>query len=74
MKTFSSVKELLAMLTREQKLLTEVFEKRKVLSYKYNDTLEVRDYNEDKLRALIEFAVLREKGSFLILMIIPSIL
>lgn len=53
------------MLSREQKLITEIFEKRKVLSYKYEDALEVLDYNEDKLNALIEFAVLRENGSFL---------
>ncbi|MBK0380021.1 hypothetical protein I5M19_11925 [Mucilaginibacter sp. SD-g] len=42
-----------------------MFEKRKVLSYKYDDALEVLDYNEDKLRLLLEFAVLRENGAYL---------
>lgn len=65
MKTFSSIKELLAILSREQKLITEIFGKRKVLSYKYDDALEVLDYNEDKLRTLIEFSVLRENGAYL---------
>ncbi|PWJ55970.1 hypothetical protein CLV98_11264 [Dyadobacter jejuensis] len=65
MKTFSSIKELLAVLSREQKLITEIFEKRKVLSYRFDDALEVLDYNEDKLRALIEFAVIRENGPYL---------
>ncbi|MDQ6482509.1 hypothetical protein [Dyadobacter sp. LHD-138] len=65
MKTFSSIKELLAVLSREQKLITEIFEKRKVLSYRFDDALEVLDYNEDKLRALIEFAVIRENGAYL---------
>lgn len=65
MKTFSSIKELLLVLSREQKLISEIFEKRKVLSYKYNDALEVLDYYEDKLRLLLEFGVLRENGAFL---------
>lgn len=65
MKTFSSIRELLLILSREQKLITEIFEKRKVLSYKYDDALEVLDHNEDKLRLLLEFAVLRENGAYL---------
>lgn len=65
MKTFSSIKELLALLSREQKLLTEIFEKRKQLSYKYDYALEVVDYNTDKIQALVEYAVLRENGPYL---------
>jgi hypothetical protein len=65
MRTFSSIKELLAMLSREQKLLTEIFEKRKMLSYKYDYALEVVDYNADKIQALLEYAVLRENGPYL---------
>jgi hypothetical protein len=53
------------MLSREQKLLTEIFEKRKMLSYKYDYALEVVDYNADKIQALLEYAVLRENGPFL---------
>jgi hypothetical protein len=65
LKTFSSLKELLAILSREHKLITEIFEKRKVLAYKYDDALAVVDYNEDKISALIEFSVLRENGPYL---------
>jgi hypothetical protein len=65
LKTFSTIKELLSLLSREQRLLTEIFEKRKVLSYRYEDALELVDYDEDKLSALIEFSVIRENGSFL---------
>ncbi|WP_069658298.1 hypothetical protein [Arcticibacter eurypsychrophilus] len=65
MRTFFSIKELLVILSREQKLLTEIFEKRKMLSYKYEYALEVVDYNEDKILALIDYGVLRENGGFL---------
>lgn len=53
------------MLSREQKLISEIFEKRKQLSYKYDHALELVEYNEDKLSSLIEFAVLRQNGPFL---------
>ena len=65
MKTFSSIRELLRILSREEKLISEIFGKRKDLSYKYADALEVLDYDEDKLRLLLEFAVLRENGAYL---------
>ncbi|TXK27233.1 hypothetical protein FVR03_21255 [Pontibacter qinzhouensis] len=65
MRTFSTIKELLAMLSREQKLITEIFEKRKMLSYKYDYALEVVDYNADKIQALLEYSVIRENGPFL---------
>lgn len=53
------------MLSREQKLLTEIFEKRKMLSYKYDYALEVVDYNADKIQALLEYSVLRANGPYL---------
>jgi hypothetical protein len=65
LKTFSSIKELLGLLSREHKLISEIFEKRKVLAYKIDDALELLDYNEDKLRNLIDLAVLRENGRYL---------
>jgi hypothetical protein len=65
LKTFSSIKELLVILSREQKLISEIFEKRKTLSYKLDDALEVLDYNEDKLSILLEFSVLRRNGPYL---------
>lgn len=65
MKSFISIKELLTMLSREQKLITEVFAKRNVLSYKHEDALELVDYDEDKIRALTEYGVLQQNGAYL---------
>ena len=65
MNTFTSIKELLSTLVREHKLLTEMFEKRKTLSYKYDFALELVDYNEDRIQYLIVHSVIRQNGSFL---------
>ena len=64
MNTFTSIKELLSTLVREHRLLTEMFEKRKTLSYKYDFALELVDYNEDRIQYLIERSVIRQNGSF----------
>ena len=64
MNTFTSIKELLSTLVREHKLLTEMFEKRKTLSYKYDFALELVDYNEDRIQYLITHSVIRQNGSF----------
>ena len=64
MSTFTSIKELLSTLVREHRLLTEMFEKRKTLSYKYDFALELVDYNEDRIQYLIERSVIRQNGSF----------
>ncbi len=65
MNTFTSIKELLSTLVREHKLLTEMFEKRKTLSYKYDLALEMVDFNEDRIQYLINHSVIRQNGSFL---------
>lgn len=65
MNTFTSIKELLSTLQREIKLLTEMFEKRKSLSYKYEMALEIVDFNEERIQYLINHSVLRQNGSFL---------
>jgi hypothetical protein len=65
MNTFTSIKELLSTLVREHKLLTEMFEKRKTLSYKYDLALEMVDYNQDRIQYLITHSVVRQNGSFL---------
>jgi hypothetical protein len=65
MTTFNSIKELLSTLVREQKLLTEMFEKRKTLSYKYDFALELVDYKEDRLEYLITHSVIIQNGNFL---------
>lgn len=65
MNTFISIKELLQTLIREHKLLTEMFEKRKTLSYKYDFALEMVDFNEERIQYLITHSVIRHNGSFL---------
>lgn len=64
MNTFTSIKELLSTLVREHRLLTEMFEKRKTLSYKYDFAMELVDYNEDRIQYLIAHSVLRQNGNF----------
>lgn len=65
MNSFSSIKELLSTLVREHKLLTEMFEKRKTLSYKYDFALNLVEYNEDRIQYLINHSVIHQNGNFL---------
>ena len=65
MTTFYSIKELLSTLIREHKLLTEMFEKRKSLSYTYDYALELVDYREDRIDYLVNHSVIIRNGNFL---------
>ncbi|MCF8373916.1 MAG: hypothetical protein K9H64_19995 [Bacteroidales bacterium] len=65
MNTFSNIKELISALYREQKLLTEMFMKRKSLSYKYDFALEMVDFDDNRIQYLIERSVLRLNGNYL---------
>ncbi|MCL5062934.1 MAG: hypothetical protein M0Z70_01400 [Nitrospiraceae bacterium] len=65
MDTFTSIKELLSTLSREHKLLAEMFEKRKSLSYKYDFALAMVDFNEDRIQYLINHSVIRQNGTYL---------
>lgn len=65
MNTFTSIKELLSTLVREHRLLSEMFEKRKTLSYKFDFALELVDYNEERIQYLVSRSVIRLNGSFL---------
>ena len=64
MNTFTNIKELLSALKREEKLLSEMFSKRKTLSFKYEYALDLVD-DEQKLQYLIERSVLRHNGNYL---------
>ena len=64
MSTFSSIKELLNTLSREHKLLAEMFEKRKTLSYRQEFALELVDQKEERLQYLMERSVIRPNGAF----------
>jgi hypothetical protein len=65
MDTFISIKQLLAALSREHKLLSEMFEKRKSLSYRYDFALAMVDFNEDRIQYLINHSVIRQNGHYL---------
>lgn len=65
MNTFNDIKELVSALKREEKLLSEMFGKRKSIDYKYSDALELVDYEEGRIALLLEKAVIRENGGFL---------
>jgi len=65
MKTFNNIKELVSTLNREEKLLSEMFTKRKSLNYKKIYALELVDYDEERIEKLLQFSVIRENGVFL---------
>jgi len=65
MKTFNNIKELLSTLNREEKLLSEMFTKRKSLNYKLSYAIEMVDSNEDRINLLLQLSVIRENGGFL---------
>jgi len=52
-------------LSREQALLTEMFEKRKTFSYKYDYALEMVEGDDNRIKHLIEYGVIRENGNWL---------
>jgi len=63
MNIFSSIKELLFALYREEKLLTEMFKKRKTTDYKYEYALDLVENNDNKLQYLIDRSVIRQNGN-----------
>ncbi|WP_228400881.1 hypothetical protein [Chryseobacterium taichungense] len=65
MNTFSSLKEVLFALSREEKLLAEMFKRRKTAKYKYEYALELADDNDGRLQYLIERSVIRQNESTL---------
>lgn len=64
MSTFASIKELLNTLSREHKLLAEMFEKRKSLSYRYEFALDLVDQKEERLQYLADRSVIRLNGTY----------
>jgi hypothetical protein len=65
MNHFNSIRELLNTLSRGHKLLAEMFEKRKSLSYKYEYALEVLENNEDIIQLLLNKDIIRQNGAYL---------
>lgn len=65
MNTFNDLRELVSTLNRETKLISEMFSKRKSISYQLSDALELVDYQDSRIDFLIERAVIRENGGIL---------
>lgn len=63
MNTFSNIRELVFALNKEQKLLTEMFKKRKTASYKYEYALEIVDNDDNRIQYLLSRSVIRQNGS-----------
>lgn len=63
MNVFSSIKELLFALYREEKLLSEMFKKRIKTDYKYEYALDLVENNQNKLQYLIDHSVIRQNGN-----------
>lgn len=62
MNTFSNIRELVFALNKEQKLLTEMFKKRKTASYKYEYALEIVDNDDNRIQYLLSRSVIRQNG------------
>lgn len=65
MNTFNDIKELVATLNREAKLISEMFSKRKSIDYKLNDAKELVDFDENRIDFLVQRSVIRENGGIL---------
>ena len=63
MNTFSNIRELVFALNKEQKLLTEMFKKRKTAYYKYEYALEIVDNDDNRIQYLLNRSVIRQNGS-----------
>jgi DNA uptake protein ComE-like DNA-binding protein len=63
MNTFSNIKELVFALNKEQKLLTEMFKKRKSASYKYEYAIDLVDNEDNRIQYLLNRSVIRQNGS-----------
>jgi hypothetical protein len=65
MNVFNDIKELVSTLKREEKLISEMFSKRKKLDYKLTDALELVDHDENRIDFLISRSVIRKNAGFL---------
>ena len=65
MNDFKSIDELLRVLEREKLLLKQMFQKRPSTSLKYDYTLELTEYKEERIKYLIDYGIIRDSGNFL---------
>ena len=62
---FRSIYEIINTISTAKTLLTEMFEKRKTISFRYIDALELLKDDENRLKILIEKEVIHQNGNFL---------
>ena len=62
---FRTIEELTKTLSREQRLLSEMFEKRKLIKFPKGIALELVGGNESRLSRLIDYGVVVETGNSL---------
>lgn len=62
---FRSIDELLRALDREKKLLQDMFERRKSLSYRSGYALVMVEYKRERIQYLIDHGVIHENGDFM---------
>ena len=64
MNTFSNIKELVATLSREVNLLSEMFKKRKsIKNFQYDYALDLVDNNDKRIKYLLDREVIRQNGN-----------
>ena len=61
---FRSIYEIINTISTAKTLLTEMFEKRKTISFRYIDALELLKDDENRLKILIEKEVIHQNGNF----------
>ena len=65
MNIFRSIHEIINTVAAARGLLTEMFEKRKILSIRYSDALALLKDDENRLKLLIEKEVIHQNGNFI---------
>lgn len=62
MASFRTIKDLIRILNNEQKILHEMFEKRKTMSFKNDNALKLVDYDESRLEKLLAYGLIYRNG------------
>jgi len=62
---FRKIDELIRMLDKEKRLLADMFQKRKSITFRIDDALTLVEQNERRIRSLIDHGVIREEGDYL---------
>lgn len=65
--TFSNIKELIFAMKREEKLLSEMFIKRKSLSFNYDMAMDLVNHDKERIDYLLNHSVLRKNENFLVI-------